>query len=202
MAAGRETPLEIQHRLSLLDIVYERAKGLNKKAIIHRFIFIGKFNSDHSDRSRFADHYDKFFKSYNSQTQVEAVTGLLLIYPQNFLHIVEATSSVMTNTIRDLDTKQNRGNMIIYSKISEAIVMILKLSHQLSKVPKLSLKTTLDQLHEKHRSLLIASDQINRLLTTQDLCDPGQYLQMFCTPYDVTLGRDLVWPAETKLFPL
>ena len=35
------------------------------------------------------EHYDKFFKNYANYVQVESVTGLLLIYPQHFVHIVE-----------------------------------------------------------------------------------------------------------------
>lgn len=240
--AGRETPVDSQHRLSLLDSEWETAKGLNKKSLIHRIVFVGKIGTGHSDKNQLGEHYDKLFKSYSNHVQVEAVTGLLLIYSQYFFHVLETSNSVLVSTIKDLESKEKRGTLVQSSKIllsvgnipsrlyrqwnyrvlnlpsirtdetkladpieilvSEALVMILKLGHQLSKVPKLSLKATLDQLQEKHKELLIHSDIIERFLKTDDLCSPGAYLQRYCVAYDVTLDRDLVWPAETKLFPL
>ena len=37
----------------------------------------------------FPDYYEKFFKNHNSHAQLEPVTGLLLIYPHNFIHVIE-----------------------------------------------------------------------------------------------------------------
>ncbi|XP_065065859.1 testis-expressed protein 47-like [Rhopilema esculentum] len=242
MAATRDTPIESQHRSSLLNVVLNRTEALKRKELIHRLVYIGKLRFDQSDKREIGDYYEKFYKNHNSHAQVEPVTGLLLIYPQNFVHVIEASTGVLMETIKDLDAKQKRGSLLkeakvllsvgnipvrLYSQwnyrvlnlpairtdetklaestenlLSEALALTLKLGYQLSRVSKLSLKTSLDQMHDKYRDLLIPEDIIEKILKSQDLCDPSQYLKKYCTPLEITLDRDLVWPAETKLFPL
>eukprot|EP00112_Aurelia_sp_Birch-Aquarium-sp1_P001125 Seg1116.7 transcript_id=Seg1116.7/GoldUCD/mRNA.D3Y31 product="Testis-expressed protein 47" protein_id=Seg1116.7/GoldUCD/D3Y31 len=242
-SASRDTPMEIMHRLSLLDVVWERAKAFNKKALIHRLVCIGKLNTDLGEKKRdVGEYYEKFFKNSGAHAYTEGVTGLLLVYPQHFLHVIESSTGVLVDTIKDLEAKVKRGNFIKESKIllmvgnipsrlysqwnyrvlnlpairtdeqklaestenllSEALALTLKIGHQLTRVPKSSLKTALDQLDDKYREMLIPQDIIDKLLQAQELCNPGQYLQKYYAPLDVTLDRDLVWPAETKLFPL
>jgi len=239
--AGHETPNENQFRSSLLSVIISRTEALKRKELIHRLVYIAKWDSERSEDA-IGDHYDGLFKQYGNHTQIEPPTGLLLIYPHHLIHVLEASFSVIVDVIRDLESKEKRGTIIKESKIlvtvgnipkrlysqwyyrvldlpairtdetklaastenllSEALAMTLKIGSQISRVPKHVLKTTLDQLHDKYRELLIPHDIIEKLLSANELCDATQYLKKYCTPLDVTLDRDLVWPAETKLFSL
>ena len=43
----------------------------------------------------FLDYFDQLFKSYAGNLQVEIVSGLLLIYPNHFVHVIEVGLSLM-----------------------------------------------------------------------------------------------------------
>lgn len=87
-------------RLNLLDIVLERTRALNKKSLVHCLIYIGRLNSEVSNPQQgVADFHERFLKNYTGQFQIETITGLLLIYPGHFIHVVEGPENLLKDLV-------------------------------------------------------------------------------------------------------
>lgn len=99
-------------RLNLLDIVLERSRTSTKKSIIHSMIYIGRLNSDlGNSQQAVADFHERFFKSFGGQFQVEIITGLLLLYPGHFVHIVEGPENVLHELLDGVTAKSTEHVM-------------------------------------------------------------------------------------------
>ena len=99
-------------RLNLLDVVLERSRNFSKKSIVHCMIYVGRLNSEHSNAQlAVADFHERFFKSFGGQFQVEIITGLLLLYPGHFVHIVECPENVLSELVDGLIAK-SAGNIM------------------------------------------------------------------------------------------
>ena len=46
-------------RLSLLDVIEERNRALNKKSMLNRMVVVGKLRSDMADKRDLGQHYEK-----------------------------------------------------------------------------------------------------------------------------------------------
>jgi len=93
-------------RINLLDIVLERARNLSKKSLIHCLVYIGRLNSEQSNSQQaVADFHERFFKGFAGQFQVETITGLLLLYPGHFIHVVEGPENVLKELTNGLCDK-------------------------------------------------------------------------------------------------
>ena len=46
-------------RLSLLDVIEERNRALNKKSMINRMVVVGKLRPDMADKRDLGQHYEK-----------------------------------------------------------------------------------------------------------------------------------------------
>lgn len=98
--------LEAQ-RTSLLDIVEERNRALNKTSLLHRVVIISKLN--HENCQEIGQYYERLFRELPNQMQVENVSGLLLLYPQHSVHVIELSQEVFLEVCRLLRRDADTG---------------------------------------------------------------------------------------------
>ena len=101
-------------RLSLFDINMEKARAMNKKHLIHRVIFVGKINSNVSERREIGGYYERLFKQLHSQIQGETFTGLLLMYPSHIVHIVETSTNILEEVIKSLESSESSESGLVH----------------------------------------------------------------------------------------
>ncbi|XP_077980300.1 testis-expressed protein 47-like isoform X2 [Glandiceps talaboti] len=105
-------------RLNLLEVIEDRNRALNKKALLHRLVYIAKLGTELNDKRDLGTYYDRQFKQWQNQFQGEGVTGMLLVYPNHYVHLVESSQEVLTALIRDLGEMEEREEaMITQSKL-------------------------------------------------------------------------------------
>jgi len=92
-------------RTSLLDIIEEKHRTLNKKSQLHRMVVISKIC--HQSFQDIGSYYEKFFRDVQNQHQSDGVTGLLLIYPKHSVHVIESSLEVLLELCRDLRKQAN-----------------------------------------------------------------------------------------------
>ena len=100
---------------NLLDIVIERTRSTNKKSLIHRLIYLGRLNPDVRNPIELGEHYENFFRSATGNFQTEPVSGLLLLYPSYFVHILEGPENVLFDVIKE--GVKNGNNTILDCKV-------------------------------------------------------------------------------------
>ncbi|KAH3862540.1 hypothetical protein DPMN_025507 [Dreissena polymorpha] len=199
----------------------EREEGAKLKNLVHRLVYIGKLKLDLPDRQVVGTHYEKLLKNLQNNFQTEPMTGLLLVYLKHIVHILECSSDMVTQVMRDivnfqrsswdfrqLDIQAARMEAYESSEGADRIIIdilgqLLKLGNKLAITPKISFKTTLDQLHEKFGDLLPQQAHLHYLSEENDstMVLPEEYLAMYEKPFDITLESEMVWPLPTKLFP-
>jgi len=89
-------------RQNLLNIVLERTRNANQKCLIHRLIYFGRLNPDATrNPMELGELYETFFRSTVGNFQTEPVSGLLLVYPTYFMHILEGPENVLFDVIEE-----------------------------------------------------------------------------------------------------
>lgn len=56
-----------------------------------------------------AVYYEKLFKACQSKYQSEGPTGILLVYPQHSVHIMEAPWDIIVDVVANLATMNSSG---------------------------------------------------------------------------------------------
>lgn len=102
---------EEEKRLNLLDVIEDKNRAANKKSLLHRIVVISKLR--HQNYPLIGGHYEKLFHDIQLQTQCEAATGFLLLYPRHAVHVLEAPNELILEFARDLrkDARQYQGFM-------------------------------------------------------------------------------------------
>lgn len=114
----REDSILDVHRTSLLEIIEDKNRALNKKSIIHRMVFVSKLTSENIDRNEVGNHYDKLLKNLQNVHQSEPITGLLLIYLKHLVHVIETSSDMLTKIAMDLqESAENEDGYVCKTKI-------------------------------------------------------------------------------------
>ncbi|XP_052262709.1 testis-expressed protein 47-like isoform X2 [Dreissena polymorpha] len=80
----------------------EREEGAKLKNLVHRLVYIGKLKLDLPDRQVVGTHYEKLLKNLQNNFQTEPMTGLLLVYLKHIVHILECSSDMVTQVMRDI----------------------------------------------------------------------------------------------------
>ncbi|XP_014671077.1 PREDICTED: uncharacterized protein C7orf62 homolog isoform X3 [Priapulus caudatus] len=171
-------------RTTLLDVIEERNRSLSKKSMLHRLVYLAKFRSPKTGRDELGPYYEKQLRAAHASNglQGEHITGLLLIYQNHVVHIMEGSSEMLMQMIRGLDGQtSNMTGLFIETKVHR--------------------KAVLDSLQEKVPELLLQQDVIVYLLQSKELCTPSQYLEAYDSPLNVVLDADLTWPIATRLYP-
>lgn len=114
----REDSLLEAHRTSLLEVIEDKNRAMNKKYLVHRFVYIAKLRDNVGDRDGVGDYYERLLKNIQNNTQTEPVTGLLLVYMKHLVHIVETSTDVITEIVQDLkESEESITGIIATSKI-------------------------------------------------------------------------------------
>ncbi|KAL5019345.1 hypothetical protein ScPMuIL_005067 [Solemya velum] len=121
----REDSILEAHRTSLLEVIEDKNRSLNKKSLVHRLVYIAKFREDNVDRLEIGNHYEHLFKNLQNVYQNESVSGLLLMYLKYMVHVVETSSDMITEVVRDIVASQRDGGFLQSMKI-------LVISHDIS----------------------------------------------------------------------
>ncbi|XP_021348718.1 uncharacterized protein C7orf62-like isoform X2 [Mizuhopecten yessoensis] len=86
------------------------------KNLIHRFVYVAKLKTSTEDRAEIGSHYERFFKNLqNVQQSSEVITGLLLVYLKHIVHIVETSTDLITETVRDIQSNINDSSGLFES---------------------------------------------------------------------------------------
>jgi len=101
-------------RQNLLNIVLEGTRSTNRKCLLHRIIYLGRLNPDIRNPVELGDHYKNFFRGVAGNNdkqswQTEQATGLLLLYPSYFLHILEGPENMLFDVIEENIKKENNA---------------------------------------------------------------------------------------------
>jgi len=106
------------HRTSLLEVIEDRNRALNKKNLIHRVFMVSRLGDGVSNRAEVGQYYDHFLKQMRSEMQTEPITGLMLIYLKHVVHVLECSSDIILEVAKELTNQENNSEgMISNSKI-------------------------------------------------------------------------------------
>ncbi|XP_033734483.1 testis-expressed protein 47-like isoform X4 [Pecten maximus] len=130
MEQEREDSVIEAHRTSLLEVIEDKNRALNKKNLIHRFVYIAKLKQGVEDRAEIGNHYERFFKNLqNVHQSSEVVTGLLLVYLKHVVHIVETSTDLITETVRDIQANINESSGVF--ETSKILIISHDIPHRL-----------------------------------------------------------------------
>ncbi|XP_061175446.1 testis-expressed protein 47-like isoform X3 [Saccostrea echinata] len=105
------------HRPSLLEVIEDKNRALNKKNLVHRAIFIGKLKEG-ADRTEVGSYHEQLLKNLQNTNQTEPITGLLLVYMKHIVHVMECSSDAIMAMVRDLkESKSSEKGFLENAKI-------------------------------------------------------------------------------------
>ncbi|XP_008211287.1 testis-expressed protein 47-like isoform X1 [Nasonia vitripennis] len=91
-------------RKSFLDILRKNLSLADRSAFITRFVYIGECRGSTSDlQKKFRENVKEIKAEYGE----DALTGILLVYPRNFIHLVEATEEIIYRHLKGVLGKQS-----------------------------------------------------------------------------------------------
>jgi len=114
-------------RTSLLEVIEDRNRAMNKKYLVHRLVYVSKIRGQNVDRNAVGAHYEGFMKKLqNDFPGSEPITGLMLIYMKHIVHVVETSSDIVLKLVDDLRKMEEEDN----SYIEKSKILII--SHDIS----------------------------------------------------------------------
>ncbi|XP_044160651.1 testis-expressed protein 47-like isoform X1 [Bufo gargarizans] len=96
------------------------------KSVVHRLIYVARISPERGHRGDIPDHYDRLFHRLVKSNLGESISGLLLLYPSSVIHMIEASSEILTGINQDLIQIQNQGANSLLQDIK-----ILVISHNI-----------------------------------------------------------------------
>ncbi|XP_056325761.1 testis-expressed protein 47 isoform X2 [Danio aesculapii] len=112
---------------SAFSRLMEKHRSSRKKFLLHRLVVAARLSCTLEDRSTVAAHYEKLNMSVQRSRPGEELTGLLLLYPQHTLHVIECSTEALLSVLQDLRHLEENPNsaLILHPRI-------LLVSHDLS----------------------------------------------------------------------
>ncbi|XP_070581361.1 testis-expressed protein 47-like [Ptychodera flava] len=100
---------------NMLELALKKIQHLDpdRKALLHRLVYIAKLGPELNDKRDLGSYYEKQFKQWQNQHQGEGVTGMLLVYPSYYVHLVESSQEVLMALIRDLKSMEETSDTLI-----------------------------------------------------------------------------------------
>ncbi|ELU15643.1 hypothetical protein CAPTEDRAFT_219432 [Capitella teleta] len=122
---GRDSLLEAQ-RTSLLDIIEDRNRTLNKKRLLDRVVIISRMT--HQNLNDIGQWFEKYIRDVQNRKQSEGVSGLLLLYPKHCVHVIETCSDITLELMKQLkeDEESGSGN----TSVSKILVISHDIPHR------------------------------------------------------------------------
>ncbi|XP_059386290.1 testis-expressed protein 47 isoform X3 [Carassius carassius] len=87
------------------------------KFLLHRLTVIGRLSCGAADRRAVLDHYGKLILSLQRIRAGEDVTGLLLLYPQHVLLVIECSTEALLSILQDLRHMEENSGPILEPRI-------------------------------------------------------------------------------------
>ncbi|XP_050980458.1 testis-expressed protein 47 isoform X2 [Labeo rohita] len=87
------------------------------KFLLHRLTVAGRLSCGAADRRTVADHYERLIVSLQRSRAGEDVTGLLLLYPQHALHVIECSTEALLSVLQDLRHMEENSGPILDPRI-------------------------------------------------------------------------------------
>ncbi|KAM3826837.1 testis-expressed protein 47-like [Vipera latastei] len=112
-------------RNTLLSALEERRRQQMKKYLLHRLIFVARLQENASE-GEITDYHEQLFQKISRFHLGEAASGVLLIYSQSILHILEASSGTIYHILMDLALFEHQGAAALLRDIK-----ILVMSHNI-----------------------------------------------------------------------
>ncbi|EDL84330.1 rCG41091, isoform CRA_a [Rattus norvegicus] len=105
-------------RINYLHIQEEKHRLQLKKFLLHRLFLVGYIQAN-TEKKEISEYYEQLFQSILKHHLGEVVTGLFLIYPSSFLHILESSNGTLFRILLDYvaHEKSEREFMIQNMKI-------------------------------------------------------------------------------------
>ncbi|XP_051769645.1 testis-expressed protein 47 isoform X1 [Ctenopharyngodon idella] len=105
--ASRELDAELgrsslEDRVSLFGRLMENRRTGRKKFLLHRLIVVGRLSGALADRTTVGDHFERLNISVQRSRPGEDVTGVLLLYPEHVLNVIECSTEALLSVLQDL----------------------------------------------------------------------------------------------------
>ncbi|XP_038633982.1 testis-expressed protein 47-like isoform X1 [Scyliorhinus canicula] len=94
-------------RVSLLMLLQAKQREKRKKSLLHRLIFLARVTPELVNKRDPGGYYENFLQKLQRCHQ-EGITGLLLLYPNYVIHVLESSSDVLYSVIQDLRDMQQQ----------------------------------------------------------------------------------------------
>lgn len=91
-----------ESRVSFLMLLEEKQRALNKKALIHRLIYIAKLSPELFEKRDLGNYFENRFEEVKRIHQNEEISGILILYPTYIVHLIESSSEILFDLIEDL----------------------------------------------------------------------------------------------------
>ncbi|XP_052468001.1 testis-expressed protein 47 isoform X2 [Carassius gibelio] len=129
------------------------------KFLLHRLTVIGRLSCGAADRRAVLDHYEKLILSLQRIRAGEDVTGLLLLYPQHVLLVIECSTEALLSVLQDLrHMEENRSTSLPRSgPILEPRILLV--SHDLPR--RLFQRWSHKLLDESESQRTLVSDELS-----------------------------------------
>ncbi|XP_005375256.1 PREDICTED: uncharacterized protein C7orf62-like [Chinchilla lanigera] len=92
-------------RSNYLHLLEEKQRLQLKKFLLHRMFLVASIQAN-MEKKEIAEYYDQVFQSVLKHHLGEVVTGILLIYPNSVLHILESSSGTLYHVLLDYVTRE------------------------------------------------------------------------------------------------
>ncbi|XP_072882022.1 testis-expressed protein 47 isoform X3 [Hemitrygon akajei] len=89
------------------------------KSLLHRLILLSKIHPDLADKRELGGYYTTLLQKLQRRHQGDMITGLLMLYPNYVIHVVESSNDVLYSVIQDLSDmkKQQERPLLLESKV-------------------------------------------------------------------------------------
>ncbi|XP_076856621.1 testis-expressed protein 47 isoform X2 [Brachyhypopomus gauderio] len=93
-------------RISFYAALEESRMTGRKIFLLHQIIAIGHLPHGLSEKQNLTRHYETLNQKLQRRCRGDSITGLLLLYPACFLHIIECSSEGLVSVLEDLNSLQ------------------------------------------------------------------------------------------------
>ncbi|XP_072098519.1 testis-expressed protein 47 isoform X2 [Mobula birostris] len=108
-----------EYRVSMLMLHLLKQREQRKKSLLHRLILLSKIHPDLADKRELGGYYTNLLQKLQRCHQGDMITGLLMLYPNYVIHMVESSNDVLYSVIQDLSDmkKQQERPLLLESKV-------------------------------------------------------------------------------------
>ncbi|XP_069590666.1 testis-expressed protein 47-like isoform X1 [Ranitomeya imitator] len=96
-------------RISALTVLLEAQR---MKSITHRMIYVARITPGQAHRRDIPDHCERLFHRLIKSNLGESISGLLLLYPGCVIHMIEASSEILSGINQDLIQIQGPNSLL------------------------------------------------------------------------------------------